>query len=66
GFVVEEVRAVHRYGFSNLVRWLRDRRPTGLTSQPPLDRSIDGLWRTWLEDKGYADTLYLKAHPADA
>lgn len=61
GLVVEEVRSVHRYGFSNAVHWLRDRRPRGLKALAPLDRTVDGLWRTWLEDKGFADTLYLRA-----
>ncbi len=66
GLVVDEVRSVHRYGMANAVHWLRDHRPSGLKSLPPLDRTLDGLWRAWLEDKGYADTLYLRARPATA
>lgn len=64
GFVVEEVRHLHRYGLANAMMWLRDRRPKGRTPLPPLDRTMDAHWKGWLESAGRSDNLYLHLRPA--
>jgi 2-polyprenyl-3-methyl-5-hydroxy-6-metoxy-1,4-benzoquinol methylase len=67
GLSVAEVRHVHRYGLSNTLYWLKERKPRGRTLMPPVDAMIDKLWQAWLENNGRADNLYLilkRAAPA--
>ncbi len=61
GFKERSVRYVHRYGFANATSWLRELRPRGDIKLGVLDESIDNLWRTWLEMRGYSDNLYAVA-----
>ena len=61
GFNVLEMRHVHRYGISNAMHWLKDKRPRGRIAFPPFDDQIDKLWRSWLEATGRSDNLYLIA-----
>ncbi len=64
GFAVAERRHVHRYGIANALIWLRDRKPSGRTALPPLNRAVDDAWRSWLEANGRADNLYMVLTPA--
>jgi SAM-dependent methyltransferase len=66
GFVVDSVRFVHRYGLSNALTWLRDRRPSGRTRLAGIESQADDCWRGYLEDGGRADCIFmfLKADPA--
>jgi SAM-dependent methyltransferase len=66
GFVVDSVRFVHRYGLSNALTWLRDRRPSGRTRLAGIESPADDCWRGYLEDGGRADCIFmfLKADPA--
>jgi len=59
GFVVEDVRFAHRYGMSNALAWLRDRKPTGQTRLPGIEPIVDAFWKGYLEQAGRADCLYL-------
>jgi SAM-dependent methyltransferase len=59
GFRVEKTFFRHRYDLSNLIGWLRDRRPTGtgkILTAPEIDFSL----RQWLEQSGKADYLYVE------
>lgn len=49
----------HRYGLSNALRWLRDRRPTGNGTLPGISELADGLWRNYLENEKLSDCLYI-------
>lgn len=64
GFDVVETRFVHRYGMSNAVSWLRDRRPTGRTRIDAIAPLADDLWRNYLEHSGQADCIYMTLQPA--
>ncbi len=66
GFAVDGVRFVHRYGLSNALAWLRDRRPSGRTRLAGVEPPADHFWRGYLEDGGRADCIFmfLKADPA--
>lgn len=64
GYTVAEVRHVHRYGLSNALAWLRDRRPTGTARLPAIEPLADGLWRNYLETTGRSDCLYMLLRPA--
>jgi SAM-dependent methyltransferase len=64
GFQVAEIRHVHRYGMANALLWLRDRKPSGRATLPPLNRAADDLWRSWLEASGRADNLYMILQPS--
>lgn len=66
GFAVAQTRHVHRYGLANAMQWLRDRRPKGRVSLPPIDRTMDGLWSSWLEATGRADCLYQILRPMES
>jgi 2-polyprenyl-3-methyl-5-hydroxy-6-metoxy-1,4-benzoquinol methylase len=57
GLSIAEVKHVHRYAIANAMLWLRDRRPQGRTSLPPLDPALDLLWRSWLESNERADNI---------
>ena len=60
GFEVAEQRCLHRFGISNTLAWLRDRRPTGDRPLPGFDDSlINEFWKNYLESKGSGDYLYL-------
>jgi hypothetical protein len=59
GFKVKKVFFKHGFDLSNTLCWLRDRRPTGIGGIDLLDERINAAWRTFLEDKGLADTLWV-------
>lgn len=58
GLDVLSMRTIHRYGLANALHWLRDRRPRGETPLPPLDESINTIWRQFAAEKGQGDTLF--------
>jgi len=59
GLAVSSVRYFQRYGLSNAMQWLRDRRPTGGQSLAGLaDSDVDVLWIRHLERTGQADQLF--------
>jgi len=59
GLSVTESRCVHRFGLSNAMIWLRDRRPGGKTALPNLDSPLlDQFWKSYLEQGGVGDYLY--------
>jgi CMP-N-acetylneuraminic acid synthetase/SAM-dependent methyltransferase len=64
GYEVVETRFHQRFGFSNFVNWLVERRPTGRVPRPLLPASFDNLWRAELERDGSADYLYVVLAPA--
>jgi SAM-dependent methyltransferase len=60
GFAVIEKRCLQRFGISNTLRWLRDRRPGGDDALPPFeDAIINDTWKAYLESKGVGDYLYM-------
>lgn len=60
GFEVAEKRCLQRFGISNTLRWLRDRRPGGDTALPGFeDALINDTWKAYLEAKGVGDYLYM-------
>jgi 2-polyprenyl-3-methyl-5-hydroxy-6-metoxy-1,4-benzoquinol methylase len=53
-------RFVQRFGLSNTLRWLRDRKPGGHEPLPHLDSALlDEVWRAFLAERGISDYLYL-------
>ncbi len=63
GFTVDNVRFVHRYGLSNALAWLRDRRPSGLARLAGIEPAADRSWAGYLEQSGRADCLYMFLKP---
>ncbi|MCR9137408.1 MAG: class I SAM-dependent methyltransferase [Alphaproteobacteria bacterium] len=59
GFTVENARTIHRYGLSNALGWLRDRRPSGHTRLHGIEPPADRLWRGYLEDNDRADCIFM-------
>lgn len=57
GFNEIQVRHRHRFGLSNMLLWLRDKRPTGhdAVAVPPV---LDAAFRGTLDHVGLADYLY--------
>jgi len=59
GFVVDEIRCVHRYGLSNALIWLRDRCPGGQQALPFVGNKLfDDFWGRALESQDGGDYLY--------
>jgi 2-polyprenyl-3-methyl-5-hydroxy-6-metoxy-1,4-benzoquinol methylase len=57
GFQVSRIAHVHRFDLSNLLVWLRDRRPSGRAAIP-VDAVVNAAMCRWLESVGRADYLY--------
>ena len=60
GLVVREIQCVHRYGLSNALRWIRDRKPGGREAMPHIDARLDAVWQRHLEAEGAGDYLYAR------
>jgi len=60
GFKVDYVKFVHRYGMSNTFAWLRDKKPTGIDRIAGIEIMADDLWKTYLEESGQSDCLYMQ------
>lgn len=63
GFKVDAVRHVHRYGLSNALAWLRDRRPTGHARIEGIDPQADRSWQAYLDVAGRSDCLFMTLRP---
>ena len=62
GFEVVQEKCVQRFGISNALAWLRDRKPTGDRVLPAMDDPLlNNFWQKYLESKGGGDYLYLLA-----
>lgn len=60
GLSVLKQRFQQRFGISNALQWLRDRRPKGDTPLPHFeDALINETWKAHLEAKGVGDYLYM-------
>jgi SAM-dependent methyltransferase len=60
GLKIAREKCLQRFGISNALAWLRDRRPTGDQPFPPLDDpGLNQFWKNYLESKGAGDYLYL-------
>lgn len=65
-FEITEERCLQRFGISNTLVWLRDRKPTGDRPLPVLDDPLlNAFWKNYLEFKGVADYLYLLLRRCD-
>ncbi|MCC7546829.1 MAG: class I SAM-dependent methyltransferase [Burkholderiales bacterium] len=58
GLRVIEARCVHRFGLSNALRWLRDKRPGGADPLPEVPSVMERSWQASLEQAGTGDYLY--------
>lgn len=61
GLRVEVQRFLHTYGMSNVLSWMKERRPSGNSRLPGIDGTADTLWNSYLETSGQADTLFILA-----
>jgi len=59
GYKVEKICPSHRYGIGNMLRWLRDRKPTGNIAMDGIMPVADAFWSGYLESIGRSDCLYL-------
>jgi SAM-dependent methyltransferase len=60
GFEIVAQRCLQRFGISNALAWLRDRKPAGDRPLPGLDDPLlNQFWQNYLESKGVGDYLYL-------
>ena len=59
GLDVVDVRCVHRFGLSNALIWLRDKKPGGRKQLPHVGTPLmDAVWARALEAEGVGDYLY--------
>ena len=67
GFDIVQESCVQRFGISNALAWLRDRKPTGDQTLPAMDDPLlNQFWKNYLESKGSGDYLYLLVRRADS
>lgn len=67
GLQVVDMRCVHRFGLSNALIWLRDRKPGGRTKLPHIGKPLfDAMWARELEEEGAGDYLYALLAPDPA
>jgi hypothetical protein len=60
GFDIVKESCVQRFGISNALAWLKDRKPTGDQFLPAMDDPLlNQFWQTYLESIGSGDYLYL-------
>lgn len=64
GYETVWVRHVHRYGLSNAMAWLRDRKPNGWNRLPGIEPAADLMWKAILEQDGRSDNLFVCLRPA--
>lgn len=64
GYRVEGVRFMHRYGLSNAMTWMRDKRPSGWSRLPGITDTADQMWKLSLQQSGQADNLAIYLKPA--
>lgn len=57
GFSDVKIQYVHRFDLSNLLVWLRDRRPSGRASLE-ISPFVDASFVRWLESSGRSDYMY--------
>jgi 2-polyprenyl-3-methyl-5-hydroxy-6-metoxy-1,4-benzoquinol methylase len=60
GFRECEVGHWQNYGLSNAFIWSREGTPSGEQSLPLFDRRIDDAWRSFLEETGRSDEIYMR------
>lgn len=63
---VVEIRCAHRFGLSNALTWLRDRRPGGRVRLPYVGTPLfDDFWARGLEAQDVGDYLFAVLAPED-
>jgi len=65
GYNVLEEKCIHRFGLSNAMAWLRDKKPTGEEVFPQIDAMLDNIWKNYLEERKIGDYLYFMAGNKD-
>ena len=68
GFKCEKIKYIHRYGISNTMHWLKNKKGCGRSNMPPFDDTMDELWASWLNKTGRADNIFIlleKRNPKD-
>lgn len=65
GFKVLNTHHVHRYGMSNTLYWLRDKKPKGRNTLPGINVMADQFWKGYLEDNKQGDTIYMELQVSD-
>lgn len=60
GFDLVSTKFVNTYGMSNLLHWLRDRKPRGFDRLEGIDKLADNMWDAYVESSGLADTVYVE------
>ena len=64
GFKVVKSKCLHRFGLSNALTWLKDKKPNGDSQIEGFnDPLIDEFWKKYLESKNIGDYLYFLLAP---
>ena len=61
GFEIADVKFVHKYNFMNMVNWLRDAKPTGVSCKGPFDSGFEADFRRSIESQGGASHILIEA-----
>lgn len=59
GLKLRRLEYKHRFGLSNAVTWLKDKKPGGTMAIKELESMLlDDVWKNYLEEKGLADYIF--------
>jgi len=60
GFEDFEITYVHDYDLSNMLYWLKEKKPTGLAKTAIFDESFNSVYKNYLEKVGLASHLWVE------
>lgn len=61
GFKNIEISYLHKQDISNLIFWLRDKKPTGKNKTDIFDRHFNVIYKEYIEQKGLSSHLWIRA-----
>lgn len=59
GFRKIEIKFFQRYGFGNMLGWVRDKAPRKTIESEFITAALDGVWKGQLSDKGMSDYIVM-------
>lgn len=59
GLIVNDIKTVHRYPFSNFIHWCIREKPEGQKALPEFSENYDRYWAGYLESSDLGDNIYM-------
>jgi SAM-dependent methyltransferase len=62
GFTNFEIQYIHDYDISNMLYWMKEKRPTGNGKTKLFDDGFNGMYKNYLEKTGHASHLWVEVY----